>query len=89
MSTDVRTGTVHNALPTRSRTTRRGFWLEAGAAGVSAVLALLTVVAHRWVEVLLGAGAGSLEWLLVRVLVTAALVLAVLARDEWHRTVPA
>jgi|tagenome__1003787_1003787.scaffolds.fasta_scaffold20739943_2 hypothetical protein len=78
---------------TRSRAPRRRFWVEVVVGGLSAALALLTLVTREWIELLVGVdpdgGDGSVEWLLVLGLAVVALVLGVLARGEWRRTVAA
>jgi hypothetical protein len=69
---------------------RSRFWLETGAALAGASLALLTLVWQDWIELVFRVdpdhGNGSLEWLLVAVLLSLALTSAVLARQEWQRT---
>ncbi len=72
---------------------RRRFWLETIGAGTCSAVALLTVISSDWIEAAFGIdpdhGSGSLEWGIVAVLVGVALCLAVAARTEWRRAVPA
>jgi hypothetical protein len=71
------------------------FWIELALATVSGLLGLLTLVWRDWIEGVFGWDPdhhnGSLEWLLVAVLLLAALALGALARRGWRRrrTVPA
>jgi hypothetical protein len=68
---------------------RRRFWPEAGLALLSAVLAIVTSVRPDWIEGLTGWDPdhqnGSFEWMLTAGLAVLVLVLAALARHEWHR----
>jgi hypothetical protein len=72
-----------------SRTTGP-FKLEAGLAGLSALLFLLTLAWRDWIEIVFGVdpdhGNGSLEWIIVALTAAAAVVFAALARAEWRRT---
>ncbi|HEX5087841.1 MAG TPA: hypothetical protein VFV89_08535 [Nocardioides sp.] len=72
---------------------RARFWVEAALAGLAAVLAAVTAVVPDWIERLTGAhpdsGGGELEWMFALVPAAIALALAVAARREWRRAVPA
>jgi len=65
---------------------RRRFWAEAGLAGLSAFLGVLTLVWRDWIEGVTGWDPdrhnGSLEWLIVVALLALALFLGGLARRE-------
>ena len=68
------------------------FWLEVALAGIAAILFVLTLVWHDWIEAFgiePDGGNGSLEWVVVGVFAVAALVCAALARAEWRRSRPA
>ena len=67
---------------------RGRFWLEAALAGVAAILFVVTLVWHDWIEAFgiePDGGNGSLEWVVVALFAVAALVCAALARSEWRR----
>lgn len=70
------------------------FWIELALATASGLLGLLTLVWRDWIEGVFGWDPdhhnGSLEWLLVAVLLLAAVALGTLAHRGWrrHRTVP-
>jgi len=69
---------------------RSRFWVEAALAVASAALLVLTLLWYDWVELILGVqpdrGDGSLEWLLLVVLLVATSANSALARREWRRT---
>lgn len=71
---------------------RTRFWIELVCAGSSAVLATITAVWPDWIEEAFGVdpdgGSGSLEWLVVALLLAVAVTSAVLARAEWQRALP-
>jgi hypothetical protein len=69
---------------------RRRFWIEAGLAALSLVLVAVTIIAPTWIEIVFGTDPdqhnGSLERLVVVVVLAVALSSAALARYEWrHR----
>ena len=70
---------------------RRRFWAEAGLAGLSAFLGVLTLVWRDWIEGVTGWDPdrhnGSLEWLIVVALLALALFLGGLARREARHAV--
>lgn len=75
---------------TRGAGTRRGrFWVELALAGIAAILFVLTLVWHDWIEAFgiePDGGNGSVEWIMVAVFAVAALVCGALARAEWRRS---
>ena len=68
---------------------RLRFWLEAGFGTVTAILFLVTLVWHDWIEILFDVdpdeGNGLLEWSIVGALLVVTIVLFVLARYEWRK----
>lgn len=68
---------------------RRRFWLEAGMATVTSILFVITLVQRDWIEVVFGADPdnrnGTLEWLIVGVLLLVTITLFTLASYEWRR----
>lgn len=74
------------------RKVRERFWVEAGAAGASLLLALLTVVWHDWIEVTgwdPDQHSGAVEWLVVAVLAGVSVAAALMAHTEWRRAAAA
>jgi hypothetical protein len=74
------------------RTTRARFWIEIVAAVASGSLALLTLFWHDWIEVTgwdPDGHNGTVEWLVVALLATVAVLAAVMARVEWRRPIRA
>ena len=65
------------------------FWLASALATASAVLLVVTVFWHEWIEVVFhvdpDGGSGAAEWLVVVVLGTLSAVSALAARFEWRR----
>lgn len=65
------------------------FWLETSLAIVTAILFVVTLVWHDWIEIIFNVdpdqGSGFLEWLIVGVLFVVTIVLFVLARYEWRK----
>lgn len=68
---------------------RRRFWLEAGMATVTSILFVITLVQRDWIEVVFGADPdnrnGTLEWLIVGVLLLVTITLFTLVSYEWRR----
>ena len=65
------------------------FWLETVMATMTGALLVLTLVTRDWIEAVFGVDPdqhnGSLEWLLVAVLLAATLALSASARAEWRK----
>jgi hypothetical protein len=65
------------------------FWLETILATGTGALFVLTLVTRDWIEAVFGIDPdqhnGSLEWFIVGALLVASLILAGLARAEWHK----
>ena len=72
-----------------NRTVRTRFWIEAALALLTAGLFVLTLISREWIELLFGVdpdgGDGSLEWVMVAVLLVVTVIFTWLARVEWHR----
>ncbi len=68
---------------------RARFWIESGLTLLTGALMVLTLFLPNWIEVVFGIdpdeGSGSLEWLVVAVLLTLTIVFAMMARSEWRR----
>lgn len=68
---------------------RRRFWLEAGMATVTSILFVITLVQRDWIEIVFGVDPdnrnGTLEWLIVGVLLVVMITLFTLASYEWRR----
>ncbi len=68
---------------------RRRFWVETVLAGVTGLLALLTLLWKDWIEIIFGFdpdnSSGALEWLIVGVFLMATIVFSILARSELRR----
>lgn len=64
------------------------FWLEAGLATLAGLMFLGTLIWSDWIEIVLGvdpdSGNGSVERLIVMVLIIATTTLSVLVRFEWR-----
>jgi hypothetical protein len=70
------------------RSVRTRFWVEAGLAVASGVLAIVTMFWHDWIEITgldPDRHSGTVEWLAVAALGAIALALAAMTRLEWHR----
>jgi undecaprenyl pyrophosphate phosphatase UppP len=68
---------------------RRRFWLESILGSVTAIIAVVTLFWHDWIEAVFGVdpdqGNGSAEWLVVLTLLILTAALAIGARFEWRR----
>jgi len=71
-------------------TLRRRFWFETGMAIVTGVLFVITLVRNDWIEIVFRVDPdnnnGTLEWLIVGVLLVVTITLFILASYEWRRT---
>jgi hypothetical protein len=71
----------------------RRFWVETALAILSATMAVITLIAPQWIELVFGVdpdhGNGALEWALVVGLGLVAITLGMMARLEWRRPYPA
>ena len=65
------------------------FWVEAGLAGLCALLAILTLFTRDWIEALTGFDPdnhnGSFEWMIVAALALVCILLSIAARADWRR----
>jgi hypothetical protein len=65
------------------------FWVEAGLAALSALLAILTLFTRDWIEALTGFDPdnhnGSFEWMIVAALALVCILLSIAARADWRR----
>ena len=71
---------------------RPRFWIELGFAVLSGVLAIVTVFWRDWIEVTgwdPDRHSGVAEWAVVAVLAVISIAMALLARVEWRRPLPA
>jgi hypothetical protein len=70
-------------------TVRPRFWVEVGLAVATAVLAVVTLIWHDWIEILFevepDGGSGELEWLLTAAPAVLAVGFALAARVEFRR----
>jgi disulfide bond formation protein DsbB len=68
---------------------RRRFWFEMGVAIVTSMLFVITLVRNDWIETVFGVDPdnnnGTLEWLIVGVLLAVTIALFILASYEWRR----
>jgi hypothetical protein len=68
---------------------RRRFWLETGLAIITGILFIITLVQRDWIEVVFNVDpdnrSGSLEWLIIGVLLVVTLTLFTSASYEWRR----
>lgn len=69
---------------------RRRFWLETAMAIVTGILFVITLVRNDWIEIVFRVDPdnnnGTLEWLIVGVLLVVTITLFILASYEWRRT---
>jgi tetrahydromethanopterin S-methyltransferase subunit E len=69
---------------------RRRFWLETAMAIVTGILFVITLVRSDWIEIVFRVDPdnnnGTLEWLIVGVLLVVTITLFILASYEWRRT---
>ncbi len=69
---------------------RRRFWLETSIAIVTSMVLVITFVWKDWIETVFGVdpdqGNGTLEWLIVGILLGVTITLFALAGYEWRRT---
>jgi hypothetical protein len=65
------------------------FWLELVLGTITAILFLVTLVWHDWIEILFDAdpdkGNGLVEWGIVGILLVATIILYLLAGYEWRK----
>jgi hypothetical protein len=68
---------------------RRRFWLETSIAIGTGILFLITLVWNNWIEIVFGVDLdnnnGTLEWLMIGVLLVVTITLFSLASYEWRR----
>ena len=69
---------------------RNRFWVEVVMAGVTAILAVITLISREWIELVFQVdpdqGSGLLEWGIVGGLAGATVIFSLLARAEWRQT---
>ncbi len=65
------------------------FWLETAIALVTAILFVITLIWRDWIEIVFNVDpdqrSGSLEWLIVGVLLALMIIFSLLARYEWRK----
>jgi hypothetical protein len=68
---------------------RQRFWFETGLAIITSILFVITQVQRDWIEIVVNVDpdnrSGTLEWLIVGVLLVTMITLIALASYEWHR----
>jgi hypothetical protein len=73
---------------TMRRALRRRFWVEAGLAVITLVLAIATAIWPTWIELVFGVdpdeGSGALEWAIVATLALVTLATTLAAGFEWR-----
>jgi len=71
---------------------RRQYWAALVGGGISAALALLTLISREWIEFVFGVdpdhGNGGLEWAIVAVTAISAVICFWWARVEYKRSQP-
>ncbi len=74
-------------------TLRPLFWIEAGLAATTGLLALVSLFWQDWIEALTGfdpdSHDGSVEWLIVIGLAVVSALFSLAARAEWRRALAA
>jgi hypothetical protein len=74
-----------------TRNVRNGFWVRLALAAISAILSVVTLIWHDWVEIVFRIdpdhGSGWLEWLIVIMALGLAITFSISARREWQRSV--
>lgn len=72
---------------------RPRFWVALAVGGMSAVLAVITLISREWIELLFGVdpdhGSGLLEWMIVVIMAMIAVACLGWSRMEWRRIHPA
>lgn len=67
---------------------QRSFWVKCGLACSSAILLVVTLAWHDWIELVFGVdpdhGSGALEWLIVALTAVSTFWFAASARTEWR-----
>jgi hypothetical protein len=75
------------------RQVRPRFWVQVGLASTTGFLCVLTLAWRDWIEAVVGVDpdqhSGSLEWGLVLSLLAVTVLVAMLARAEWRRSIRA
>jgi hypothetical protein len=65
-------------------------WVEVALTAISAVMVVLTLVAHDWIERIIGdspdGGSGETEWALTAGALLTTLVFAAVTTLDWRRT---
>jgi len=73
------------------RDVRRRFWVQMTLATVSALLFVVTLVWHDWIEIIFRVdpdhGSGWLEWVIVTATAMLTVALSVGARREWRHAI--
>jgi len=73
-----------------NRVRRLRIWVEVTLTAISAVMLVLTLVAHDWIERIIGdspdGGSGETEWALTVGALVTTLVFAAVTTLDWRRT---